>query len=315
MLTKSVSREASPSDVVLPKTRKRSCSIDSEFKEPPPKRHVSETISQISEDEASCPLLSCPFSDGFFNDMASAIGRHFPITVFAQTHNCEKRDVLHALHAVVQAPLRNPQPWHEGMSVSEYAQILITDWRTPPKYPERPGNEETSSPLPDKLGSEQSPILIADDEYDPFSPELPEESPPRVEPAVPRLYDRSEDEYGSARRQLFKKDEIAEERSVFPVSEEVRSESGWVYINSCAAEKKHRPAMTKKTPALDDSSDESTVRDSLSPTKQKAILSQEKAPVTRVHCRKTVGGSWIPVHEWIEGYHQPAEEDDTMSGN
>lgn len=315
MLDEIVPRETSLSDIVLPRTSKRSHSSDSEY-ESSPKRHASETIRHNSKDEAETPLslLSYPFSDKFFDDMANTIAQTFPIPTFADTHNCKKRDVMHALQAVVEEPLRNPQSWHEGMSVSEHAQILIADWRSPTKYTKPPGNEETSSSLLDALGSQQSPILIADDEYDPYSPVLAEESPPRIESASSRPYDPLDEDYGPARRQLFKKGEVIEDGSVSSIRS-VHSESGWVPINSSALGSEHRPVKTKKTPALDESSDESTLRESISPTKQKSIQLQEKTLVTRVHCRKTASGSWIPAHEWIEGYHQPANEPDNMSGD
>ncbi|KAJ5378699.1 hypothetical protein N7509_011818 [Penicillium cosmopolitanum] len=110
------------------------------------------------------PALWCPFTDNFFNDMATIIARDFPITQFAERHNCEKRDVLHALHAVVMDPLRRSQPWYEGMSVSENAQILISNWRAPPYIPSPSG-------LPGVVvGSQDLPILIADDSPQPSSP-------------------------------------------------------------------------------------------------------------------------------------------------
>lgn len=80
--------------------------------------------------KSDSPVVSkCSFTNQFFMDMAATIARNFPVSNFAEAHSCSAREVLEALAAVVLSPLREPQPWHGAESVSDYAQILIGDWR------------------------------------------------------------------------------------------------------------------------------------------------------------------------------------------
>ncbi|KAJ5619090.1 hypothetical protein N7510_003074 [Penicillium lagena] len=65
-----------------------------------------------------------------FRNVAHTIAHTFPFGNFARTHNCSLPDVTHAISAVVLAPLRRPHLLlKENLSVSEYSQILIAEWR------------------------------------------------------------------------------------------------------------------------------------------------------------------------------------------
>lgn len=254
-------------------------------------------------------LLWCPFTDDFFNDMATTIGRQFPLTQFAEKYKCEKRDVLHALHAVVMNPLRNIQPWHEGMSVSEHAQILIANWRAP--------HTPSPSGLP-ATGSQYSPILITDD------------SPQSLSPS--RVSGTSQAHPGNTTLDNFgggPKDQLAAVlRHFASESPGYKMESYDSPTSSVDSSARSAPAVLGTVPPANspdpgpnqhrdrdlipgDSSGESIVQASFAP-KVNRPKTQQKSPTDRIMCRKSADGTWIPKHKWIKGYHRPAEvgEDD-----
>ncbi|KAJ5743039.1 hypothetical protein N7533_010141 [Penicillium manginii] len=335
-MSNTVSRESTPSDfAILEGSRKRSLSCssddgynaendnnscdkqaqklkshgyDNEYNEELNKANFDDLAPKRKSPEE---LLWCPFTDNFFDDMATMIARDFPVTQFAKRHNCEGRDVLHALHAVVMDPLRRTQTWHEGLSVSEYAQMLIANWRAP--YIPSP------SGLLGAGGSQSSPIFIADDSPGPLSPrensEISgvgpykigldgfEESPKKQLGAILRAYANGSP--GCKKRRYGSRTP-----SVDGSSRSAPAALGIFPPSNSPNQNHDRIQLQDQDPAPGDSSGESTILDT-SPTKtQRATSEQEKGPVARTECRKSADGTWIPTHKWIPGYHRPAVRGD-----
>lgn len=118
---------------------------------------VSDAIPRLSDaanlnsakTTATITKTAYPFTDEFFADVAHIIANTFPFEAFARAQSCRLQDVSHALSAVVLAPLRQPHLLKGGnLSVSEYSQILIAEWRA--RDPRRP---EQSTPRPQKQDS------------------------------------------------------------------------------------------------------------------------------------------------------------------
>lgn len=103
----------------------------------------------------------CPFTDEFFRDVAHTIANTFPFEAFARAQSCSLKDVSHALSAVVLAPLRQPHPLlDDNLSVSEYGQVLIAEWRArdqsrPEKTTPRPQNQANTPAVKQSLPSKR----------------------------------------------------------------------------------------------------------------------------------------------------------------
>ncbi|CAI7576893.1 unnamed protein product [Penicillium pancosmium] len=306
-----VSRKSTPSKpdaAILGGSRKRSFPTESD-------NEYVEYLEERARKRKSPPeaALWCPFTDNFFNDMATIIARDFPITQFAERHNCEKRDVLHALHAVVMDPLRRSQPWYGGMSVSENAQILISNWRVPPYIPSPSG-------IPGiVVGSQDLPILIADDSPQPSSPSGISETF-GIGPGNTSLdgFERNTKDQLAAVLRAFEKGSpgYKKERydSLTPsVDGSARSAPAALGIfppsnspNQDQDQDQDRNWNRDRDPIPGDSSGESTILASCSPKGKRSTTQQEKVPTARITCRKGADGTWIPAHKWIKGYHRPA---------
>ncbi|KAJ5994956.1 hypothetical protein N7481_001933 [Penicillium waksmanii] len=294
-----VSRESTPPEpdvAILGGSRKRSLPTESDDE------YLEERARKRKSPEV---LLWCPFTDNFFDDMATIIARDFPITQFAERHNCEKRDVLHALHAVVMDPLRKSQPWYEGMSVSEHAQILISNWRAPPCIPSPSG-------LPG-VGSQDLPILIGDDSPQPSSPsEISEIS--GVSPCNTNLdgFERnSKDQLAAVLRAFAKESPGCKKESYDSPTPSVNGSARSVPAALGTVSPSNSPNQDQdqgrgRDPIPGDSSGESTILASCSSKAKRSTTQQEKGQIARIVCRKGADGTWIPAHKWIRGYHRPA---------
>lgn len=293
-----VDRESSPSDVALAGSRKRPSPCEFECEEPTSKRHSSDSThleEDLSELEYS---IKRPFTDGFFSSMASVIYQEFPIYAFAAMHDCDAQDVLRALHAVVLTPLRNPQAWHQGISISEHAQMMITSWI----LPKAPRTEKTPSSPQISLGSQQSPILIADDSSLRLSSDDSSES---LVVEIDNPYFRPYSGRPSFGSDHSPAPETRTHRSRKKARLlRTRPEQGSVHSAPAALEADL--ASEKKVSIPIDSSDKVNLKtSSLSAVDRSRI--DRKSPVTRIECRKSADGSWIPLHKWIEGHHRPAD--------
>lgn len=120
----------------------------------PPFKKTKVNPPTKSSNTARPVQANCPFSDAFFENMATVIVHGFPIIDFAIRHQCSFDDVADALSAVVMQPLCSPG--ETGLSASERARILIADWRedqaqavvktsilrSPPATPPEPKDED-----------------------------------------------------------------------------------------------------------------------------------------------------------------------------
>lgn len=227
--------------------------------------------------------------------MASVIYQEFPIYAFAAMHDCDAQDVLRALHAVVLAPLRNCQAWHQGMSISEHAQKMITNWM----LPKARRKEKTPSSPRIPLGSQQSPILITDDSsvrlsyVDSSESSVVETNNPCFGPYTPG--------FGSDRSpsRVNENPPIMKESPFSPT----RSEHGSIHSAPAALE---ADLASEKKVAIPIGSSDKVILKASSLSADDRSRTDRKSPVTRIECRKTADGSWIPLHKWIEGHHRPA---------
>jgi len=115
-----------------PTRRKRSISVEFVSDRPSKQRAVRQMVPSVPDaiENSSTEFKPCPFTNEFFGDVAHTIANTFPFESFARAQNCNLQDVAHAISAVVLAPLRRPHLLLEGnLSVSEYSQILIAEWR------------------------------------------------------------------------------------------------------------------------------------------------------------------------------------------
>lgn len=302
-----VTRESTSPETALPGSQKRTSSNNID-EEPERKRlavqgllslrgpQTPEETYQKTQGVPDEPIW-CPFTDVFFNDMATFIGRDFPVTEFAKRHNCNNRDVLHALHAVVMAPLRRTQPWHEGMSVSENAQILIANWRCD----EEPGIRRTASVLPTPQGSQESPILICDDSSSDAS-----------------VIEANEFHGPNPLRHILAPfltpEEVTQEESPADDSGKENPSVSWerISVHSAPAgletDTDIQPRCPAPTPV--ESTDRSTSGARPPLTVEMPIPRRQGIVNSRTQCRKTANGVWIPVDKWIKGYHRTAGEEE-----
>lgn len=115
-----------------PTRRKRSISVEIVSDRPSKQRAVRQVVPSVTGaiEKPSADFKPCPFTHEFFRDVAHTIANTFPFESFARAQDCGLQDVAHAISAVVLAPLRRPHLLLEGnLSVSEYSQVLIAEWR------------------------------------------------------------------------------------------------------------------------------------------------------------------------------------------
>lgn len=219
---------------------------------------------------ATSALAKCPFTDTFFTDMAVAIRDTFPIDYFTETYSCSTKDVLDALNAVILKPLCTPS---NGLPVSDYAQIMIADWRedlakVTSEIITISDNSPEPHPAPSSLTPESASLSEASSSSIFTSPTKQSTSPP----SNPGICNSSSEPAGKG---------PSDPNPLLPlvvVDQPRRSPSEPIARSSLTSPKK---SNKKKGKYLE------------TPTSE------------RVKVRRDYTGVLIPVANWIEGYHIP----------
>ena len=292
-----------------PHSRKRKLSEDSACDKSPKRSRTGPSPSPLASVELEPPGLSLPFTNEFFSEMAAIINKLFPIRSFAQAHRCDTTDVLDALNAVVLHPLREPQIWNGSMSVSDYAQVLIADWRA-------------SQMEIGIAGKRDHPITIIDDtdnEGDSNSQKAKEEKETKKEEVnsnredkrsyksssfaeistLPEQIDgrkaKEEEEEEEEREESDKGNGGKDNDQVVDLSEDSDS---FIAISTPSEE------MSSPRSALGTNSEiQAQIQNQHQVDQQRQM--RQKSPVRRIRVRLDQWGMYVPVHKWIDGVNTP----------